>query len=207
MSRNFKPLGTWPELKEQLLSTAVDRALFSEVDEIRTRDAFVAIANDGWRRLSVAAAELNSLAREILQRYHEVRAQLDRTFPPLLLGPVTEMRQQLDRLVSKQFLQSTPPAWLPHLPRYLRALAIRLQKLMNAGLNRDQQVAAQISPLSEAYRNVRSAKAIRGIIDPQLEQFRWMLEELRVSLYAQELKTVASVSIQRLERQLSLLSA
>jgi ATP-dependent helicase HrpA len=78
---------------------------------------------------------------------------------------------------------------------------------MNAGLNRDQQIWAQLSPLLDAYRTARAAKANRGIMDPHLEQFRWLLEELRVSLYAQELKTVTPVSVQRLERQLSLLSA
>jgi ATP-dependent helicase HrpA len=204
MSLHYKPLGNWRELKDQLLSAAVDRALYRDVDEIRTRDVFVAVANDGWRRLTVAARELNDAAREILARYHDIGLALSRPFPPMLLSPVQEMRDQLSGLICKQFLQSTPPQWLEHLPRYLRALSVRLEKLLNAGLRRDEEVAAQIRPIWRAYIDRRASHAARGIIDLQLQQLRWMIEELRVSLYAQRLKTSLPVSVQRLEKQLSL---
>jgi ATP-dependent helicase HrpA len=207
MSLHYKPLGTWPELKDQLLSAAVDRALYRDVDEIRSRDVFIAVANHGWRRLTIAARELNELAREILARYHEIALALSRDFPPLLQAPVHEMRNQLAQLMGKQFLQSTPPLWLAHLPRYLKAMSVRLEKLLNAGLRRDEEIALQIRPLWRVYTDRRAAHAARGIIDPQLEHARWMIEELRVSLYAQELKTAVAVSVQRLEKQLRLVAA
>jgi ATP-dependent helicase HrpA len=203
MSRHYKPLGTWPELKEQLLSAAVDRALYSEIDEIRTREMFITVADDGWRRLSVTARELNDMAREILARYGQIATALSRDFPPMLVEPIREMRQQLTDLVGKHFLQATPPQWLGHLPRYLRAMSVRLEKLMNAGLMRDRQVADEIRPLWQRYVDCRIAHRTKGIVDePQLQTLRWMIEELRVSLFAQELKTVAPVSVQRLSRQL-----
>ncbi|HSV16624.1 MAG TPA: DUF3418 domain-containing protein, partial [Tepidisphaeraceae bacterium] len=207
MSLHYKPLGKWPELKDQLLSAAVDRALYRDVDEIRTRDIFIAVANDGWRRLTIAARELNAVAQEILARYHEIALALARDFPPMLLAPVQEMRDQLAQLMTKQFLQSTPPQWLEHFPRYLRAMSIRLSKLLNAGLKRDEEISWMIRPLWRAYIERRAAHAARGVVDPQLWQVRWMIEELRVSLYAQELKTSMPVSVQRLERQLSLVAA
>lgn len=82
---------------------------------------------------------------------------------------------------------------------------MRLQKLQNAGLMRDQQISAQIFPITRAYKERCELLAGKGIIAPEASNFRWMIEELRVSLYAQDLKTSAPVSIRRLERQLSLL--
>ena len=58
MSLHFKPLGNWPELKDELLSAAVEPRCYRDVDEIRTRDVFIAVANDGWRRLTIAGGQL-----------------------------------------------------------------------------------------------------------------------------------------------------
>ena len=124
----------------------------------------------------------------------------------VLAEPVAEMREQLAALVTKQFLQSTPSAWIPHLPRFLKAMSIRLQKLLNAGLMRDRQIASQINPLWRAYLERGATPATRAVYDPELQTFRWMIEELRVSLFAQELKTSMAVSLQRLERQFRLVA-
>jgi ATP-dependent helicase HrpA len=86
-------------------------------------------------------------------------------------------------------------------------MSIRLEKLLNAGLRRDEEIALQIRPLWRAYIDRYTAHAARGIVDAQLEQARWMIEELRVSLYAQELNTAVPVSVRRLERQLRLVAA
>ena len=66
-------------------------------------------------------------------------------------------RDQLANLMTKQFLHSTPAQWLEHLPRYFRAMSIRLEKLLNAGLRRDEEVALQIRPLWRAYLDRRAA--------------------------------------------------
>jgi ATP-dependent helicase HrpA len=83
----------------------------------------------------------------------------------------------------------------------LNGIEIRLKKLTNAGLARDMQNADAITPLVERYALRLAENEKRGIVDPQLEQYRWMLEELRISLFAQELKTSMPISIQRLQRQ------
>ena len=86
-------------------------------------------------------------------------------------------------------------------------MSLRIKKLTNAGLARDQQISAIIKPLSQAYEQRRLAHAAKGIIDPDLANVRWMIEELRVSLFAQELKTAFHISPQRLEKLLSLVTA
>ncbi|MEA2709242.1 MAG: ATP-dependent helicase HrpA, partial [Phycisphaerales bacterium] len=99
------------------------------------------------------------------------------------------------------FVIQTPPEWLKHYPRYLDALAIRLRKLLNAGLNRDVAAMQEIASLQAQHDERRARHQRDGMTDPELETFRWMLEELRVSLFAQELKTAIPVSSKRLKAQ------
>ncbi len=107
----------------------------------------------------------------------------------------------------KEVLSATPPAWLPHLPRYLKALQIRVTKLLNAGLPRDQQHLAEVRPLERGYVERRAALAARGRSDPQLVTAWWTLQELRVSLFAQELRTAEPVSVQRVGKLLAAIEA
>jgi ATP-dependent helicase HrpA len=204
MALLYKPLGSWAELKEELLSAAVDRALFNPAEDIRSRDVFVNKAKDGWLGLTRAARELNLLTCDILRTYSQVNLLLENQVPPLLENPVNEMRDQLRKLVPKNFLSVTPPDWLQHLPRYVKAIESRYRKLRSAGLPRDQEIAGMIRPLSQAYTQRRTAHAARGFHDPQLTRLWWMIQELRVSLFAQELKTAFPISVQRVEKQLSL---
>ena len=76
---------------------------------------------------------------------------------------------------------------------------LRLRKLLNAGANRDAQGLMDVRPLWEAYLRRAELHRRQGTTDPALRQFRWMLEELRVSLFAQELKTAVPVSVKRLQ--------
>lgn len=204
MSLLYKPLGSWAELREELLSTAVDRSMFNPAEDIRSREVFVNKAKDAWIALSAATRELNRLTLEILQTFNETNLALEREFPPLLEGPVNEMRDQLRKVVPKTFLSVTPPDWLQHLPRYVKAIHIRMTKLTNAGLQRDQEIAGAVRALSAAYSQKRASHAARGLIDPELGKLWWMIQELRVSLFAQELKTAFPVSVQRVERQLAM---
>ena len=95
---------------------------------------------------------------------------------------------------------------LQHFPRYLKAAALRLDKLRGptgTGASRDAQRAAELAPLEQAWQRERTARAkLGGAVrtGADLEQFGWLLEELRVSLFAQELKTPVPVSAKRLAK-------
>jgi len=107
-----------------------------------------------------------------------------------------QMQAQLQSLVHKRFVADTPHAQLSHFPRYLKAMTVRLDKLRSdpardARLMADWQLAA--APWQRAIK-----AGSRG--DPRMEDYRWMLEELRVSLYAQELRTPMPVSVKRLQK-------
>jgi ATP-dependent helicase HrpA len=108
-----------------------------------------------------------------------------------------DIAAQLERLVAKRFLVEIPWVRLAHLPRYLKAIVLRLDKL-RADPARDATRLGELRPLEQ--RHLRKLAERRGSRDPKLDEFRWWLEELRVSLFAQELKTPQPVSAKRLEK-------
>src|SRR5690606_9416428 len=132
--------------------------------------------------------QVTQVAREMLSAYHNVALQMQKTFPPLLQPSIDDIRRTLSRLVPRDFLVATPAQWLVHLPRFLKEVEIRLRKLLNAGLKRDQQAMETIAPFLHRYHAQLEAHRKQRIVDPALEHFRWMIEELHVSLFAQELK-------------------
>jgi len=107
------------------------------------------------------------------------------------------------RLVPKRFVLQTPYAQLQHLPRYLKAVTLRLDKL-RADPARDAQRLAELRPLEQRY--VRRLAELKGAGDARLDEYRWLLEELRVSLFAQELRTPQPVSAKRLDKAWAQLS-
>jgi ATP-dependent helicase HrpA len=115
--------------------------------------------------------------------------------------PVKEVAEdvaaQLQRLVPKRFVLDTPYAALQHLPRYLKAVTLRLDKL-RADPARDAQRLAELRPLEQRW--LRRQAELKGASDPKMDDYRWLLEELRVSLFAQELRTPQPVSAKRLDK-------
>jgi ATP-dependent helicase HrpA len=99
--------------------------------------------------------------------------------------------------VPKRFVLETPYAQLQHLPRYLKAIALRLDKL-RADSTRDAARLAELRPLEQRW--LRRVAERRGAGDARLDEYRWLLEELRVSLFAQELRTPQPVSVKRLNK-------
>jgi len=98
------------------------------------------------------------------------------------------------------FLVVTPWRWLQQYPRYFRAITLRLDKIAGSGWRRDRRAFDQLEPFLQAYRERAADHRRRGVYDAELEVFRWMLAEFRVSLFAQELGTSIPVSAKRLQR-------
>lgn len=199
----YSTIGRCDDLKDNLMLAIADRAFFDDAPDadIRTRDEFVQRAEAGWRRLSTAGSEVVSLVSEILEIYHSLDLALSGDFPPLWSDSIRDMRDQLVHLVYRGFLIRTPWQWLVHLPRYLRGLEARLKKLTNAGLTRDVQGLSAVRPLWEQHKRRAARQRELGAEDARLEQYRWMIEELRISMFAQEFKTSVPVSTARLAEQ------
>ncbi|HMB94719.1 MAG TPA: DUF3418 domain-containing protein, partial [Tepidisphaeraceae bacterium] len=198
---HYATIGDCDELRNDLVTAAADRALFADETEVRSREQFIDRADAAWRRLPVVAEELLEVAGQVLGSYHALKLKLDERYPPLLTPAIAEMKTQLAELVPRGFLIKTPAVWLTHLPRFLQAMEIRWRKLKDAGLARDTQASTMIAPLWQQYVDRLAEQQKHGIVDPQMQIYRWMMEELRVSLFAQELRTSIPISVQRLQKQ------
>jgi ATP-dependent helicase HrpA len=116
------------------------------------------------------------------------------------MASLGDMKQQLDRLVFVGFLQYTPYQQLKQLPRYLQAISMRLEKLGHAAA-RDRKRMQEMGGLYGKWREREEKYRQRGRRDDRIEELRWRFEELRVSLFAQELKTAYPVSLKRIEQR------
>jgi ATP-dependent helicase HrpA len=186
------------DLREDLVAAICERAFIGE-DELprglkafeeqikRARTRLPAVTEAACRTLSTVAADYHQLSLALGQ----ARGALAR--------PAADIRQQLQRLVSKGFLQSTPWAQLAQLPRYLKAMQLRLQKFPN-NPERDAKHAASVAELWSRYELTLEKQRKAGDVAPALLDFRWQIEELRVSLFAQELRTPYPVSYKRLDK-------
>jgi ATP-dependent helicase HrpA len=194
MAVAFLPLGTQEELREQIIDVALDRAFL--LDPLpATEGDFKRRVEEGRGRLTLIANEVARLAHTILVEY----AAAARKIKDTKVQPETtaDAAQQLQRLMPKRFLSSTPWARLAHLPRYLKGIQLRLDKL-RADPARDLARLAELKPQEQRYWRLVAER--KGAVDERMEDFRWLLEELRVSFFAQELKTPQPVSIKRLDK-------
>jgi len=184
-------------LKEDLLAAALDRTFLAESLPMTQAD-FARRVAEGKSRFNLIAQELQRLAATILAEHAQVQKRIASVQKA---QPLTaeDVRAQCARLLAPRWLAHTPWQRLQHLPRYLKAAALRLDKL-RADPAREARCAAQLAPIEQAYRREVAARTKSGSLAPELEQFGWLLEELRVSLFAQELRTPVPVSAKRLAK-------
>jgi len=194
MAVAFMPLGTQEELRDQIVELALDRAFMAQPWPANAQEFDTRLA-EGRPRLNLIAQEIARLAAQILTDYAAAQRKLKDARAPKDVAD--DIALQLQRLCSKRFLVTTPYAQLQHLPRYLNAITLRLDKL-RADPARDSARMSELRPLEQRY--LRRVVELKGAHDARLDEFRWLLEELRVSLFAQELRTPQPVSLKRLER-------
>ena len=191
---------TLAALTDDIVSAAFDRTFLAESLPMRQAE-YAQRVQEGRNRLSLIAREMQRLAAAILAEQAQVQKRLggvQKAYPQV----AEDVRQQCASLLQGGFLARLPWERLQHFPRYLKAAALRLDKLRSDPA-RDAQRAAEIAPLEQAWRRELASRAKLGGNSgtaAELAQFGWLLEELRVSLFAQELKTPVPVSSKRLAK-------
>ncbi|MFT3770603.1 MAG: DUF3418 domain-containing protein [Minicystis sp.] len=168
----------------------------------RTRAAFMERLDAGRRRIGAAIADLGKLAQEVGAELDKTRSLLKSLAgkPGAPRAALDDVRTQLAYLAPPDLLLSAPRERLAHLPRYLRAIQVRLDRLPN-GPQKDQAKAAQVLPFWNDFLKHKDGLRARGVPPEDLDAFRWLVEELRVSVFAPELRTPVPVSPQRLTEQ------
>jgi ATP-dependent helicase HrpA len=184
-------------LKADVIAAALTRTFLQ--DSVPTSQAdFARRLDQGRSRFTLIAQEIARTASGILAERAAIEKKLNataKTFP----AQTQDVKQQLGRLLGPGWLARTPWERLQHLPRYLKAASMRLDKL-RADPARDARLAAELASIEQPYRREAAARGRHGAPGAEFEQFGWLLEELRVSLFAQELKTPVPVSVKRLSK-------
>jgi ATP-dependent helicase HrpA len=166
--------------------------------DARTAGDFEALRTALARELFAAAVERLKLVEPVIEAQAELKPWLE---PPLIgfaRASYDDLREQLDALLAPGFARELPTARLAHYPRYLRAMRLRAERLRQDPA-KDQQRMLQVLPYWREYLRHRAGGA------DGLDELRWLVEEWRVSLFAQELKTAEPVSAKRLARALEAL--
>ncbi len=201
MTALYMPLGTADELKNQIIHLALDRAFLQEPLPTDA-PSFKRRIDEGRGRLTLIAGEIARMTGAVLLEYGAATQKIKDN--KNATEPIADVQQQLQRLMPKDFATQTPYTQLQHLPRYLKAIVLRLNK-WRTDPARDASKLAELRPLEQCY--LRRSIEQKGRLDARLMEYRWLLEELRVSFFAQELKTPQPVSSKRLDKAWSILCA
>ncbi len=190
------------DLRRELAELIAVRAFAVDDAVPRTRQEFEERTAAARSRIGLAVQDAAEVLPPLFAAYQQARLALENAGKaPRWQHAVDDVHQQLADLVRPGFLIDTPWTWLRHLPRYLRAIDVRFERLRSGGGNRDREHTDLIRAHWEACERRAARQQETGVHDPELTHFRWMLEEYRVSLFAQALGTKITVSGKRLDRQ------
>ncbi|MGN2247669.1 ATP-dependent RNA helicase HrpA [Frateuria sp. GZRR35] len=198
LSLKYAPLGSVDSLREDLVEGGFADLLATHDLDARTAGDFEALRTALAREVFAAAVERLKLVEPVIEAQAELKPWLE---PPLIgfaRASYDDLREQLDALLAPGFSRELPNARLAHYPRYLKAMRLRAERLRQDPA-KDQQRMLQVLPYWREYlRHQAGGRA-------DLDELRWLIEEWRVSLFAQELKTAEPVSAKRLARALEAL--
>ena len=200
----FINVGSVDGLIEQILNLALERAFMNDPLPVNA-EQFAERLQAGKSRLALIAQEISRHALAALQAHADLQKKLAQA-KAASASAYTDIQTQVQGLIFPKFVSDTPYGQLVHFPRYLKAIAMRIDKL-RANPSRDAQCQKDWESVARPWQKLvqgSRGSANYGMADDQaLTDFRWQLEELRVALYAQELKTPTPMSLKRLEKVLA----
>ncbi|WP_296268979.1 ATP-dependent RNA helicase HrpA [Pseudomonas sp. UBA6562] len=199
----YRELGRSEALVEDILLASLDSCILEGEAQLPREGA--ALATLAERKRGGWAEHAERLARqtlEVLKLWHGLQKRFKGKIDLSQAVSLNDIRQQLGNLVYPGFVRETPGQWFKELPRYLKAIELRLEKL-GAQVQKDRVWSGELSNLWAQYKTRLDKHAQEGKRDEQLAVYRWWMEEYRVSLFAQQLGTKVPISDKRLSKQWS----
>ncbi|MBL8855620.1 MAG: ATP-dependent RNA helicase HrpA [Planctomycetaceae bacterium] len=191
-------------LEQGLESVLVKIVVGERANNIRDERAFRQLQQLCGAELGAAAAEVARWLPLLAQAVHQADQQLsEMKTNNRFIKAFNDARSQLRSLLAEGFLQQVRWQWLQQLPRFIGGVDYRLQRLNVGNAAVDQERMEAVAEYWERYEKQQERTRLENRIDPELEGFRWLIEEFRISLFAQPLGTSVKVSPQRLEKQWS----
>jgi ATP-dependent helicase HrpA len=203
----YRDMGRVDALVEDILLASLDSCILEGAEPLPRDGAGLAALAERKRSDWTAEAErLAKLTLEILKLWHGLQKRFKGKIDLAQAMALNDIKQQLSHLVYPGFVRETPAQWLKEVPRYLKAIEQRLDKIA-AQVQRDRVWSGELAGYWEQYQARLAKHNQEGKRDPQLTLYRWLLEEYRVSLFAQQLGTKLPVSDKRLSKQWSSVEA
>ena len=203
----YRDLGRVDALVEDILLASLDSCILEGVEPLpRDGAALAALAEQKRGAWTEHAERLAKLTLEILKLWHALQKRFKGKIDLAQAVALNDIKLQLSNLVYPGFVRETPAEWLKELPRYLKAIEQRFDKL-SSQLQKDRVWSGELNACWAQYQARLSKHLQEGKRDPQLQLYRWMLEEYRVSLFAQQLGTKMPVSDKRVSKQWSAVEA
>lgn len=185
-------------LRHDLFACVVDQLHLNGKQALRQQADFEQRCDEARGEVVSHAQDLWKRIDRMLAHYFELRRKLRGLTSLAELAAAADIDSQLNHLVYKGFISDTPNARLSDIPRFLKAIDARLEKLAGAP-RKDAEWSRQVNIYWQRYTDASEKQAKRGMVDAGLIEFRWAIEEYRVSLFAQNLGTKQSVSAKRLD--------
>ncbi|PID42165.1 MAG: ATP-dependent RNA helicase HrpA [Proteobacteria bacterium] len=195
----FAPVGTKADMLDDFLLALVKHHFLTDTLP-SNRTEFIDLCDAHRQDLFDAAMEFDQIVFTIVNSYHQCAKKTKGKINLALASPLADLKQQLETLVYPGFLTHTPREWLTEFPRYFAAGLIRIEK-MPREMSKEREFLLYFNPVWEKYVELDARYKKHGIASDDLVLFRWMLEEYRVSFFAQQLGTKMTVSEKRLTRQ------
>ncbi|MEZ6116915.1 MAG: ATP-dependent RNA helicase HrpA [Pirellulaceae bacterium] len=187
-------------LKDEIRELIARRAFLDSQPLPLTHADWERFQRNAVERIAMATQDVSAVLPKLFSAYHEARLAVEQIQSGRFAASTADVERQLAELVRPRFLVTTPWEWLAELPRYFQGIVYRIDKLTSGGHAKDERLIGDVQGFFERWdqRHTRDAELQR--ISPKLSEFRWTLEEFRVSLFAQPLGTKIKVSPQRLEK-------
>ena len=215
----FTAYGSCAELRNDMLDAILNNTILSifnnarlnqndysinSLIDIRDKPSFEQLVEIVKSHLQENSYEVANTTINVLQANKHLSKLLKKNIPFNLVNSIADIKQQQNHLIYKGFLAQTPLHWLKRIPRYLKGMEIRLEKAQN-DFRRDGLNQGQVSSLWEAlWKKINAIDNKSGLLvltQAQLVEYRWLIEEFRISLFAQELKTIQPISAKRLDKK------
>lgn len=199
VSIRYTPFGDRKDLADGIVESAFALAFITNQPLVLDQQAFETRLQHGRQQLVHAAQQMVRLLADILQRHHDILTLTNNEKSPARTDAIADVRFQLGQLFPPHWIKVIPFTQLQQYPRYLEAILLRFKRLQG-NIERDRQHSTEIARLWQQYQQRKASHDKTGVQDDALENWRWALEEYRISVFAQGMKTAYPVSMQRLEK-------
>ncbi len=197
----YAPYGTCQDLTQQVIDRALHQ-LVPHPEKVRRQTDYEATLENVRLHWVESAQAVAVQVNAIFTQHQAIAKRVRGRVNPRWLASIADVQQQLDALISKDFVRNTPEEWFKQISRYLKGLEVRLDKIEQEP-SKDQLAIRQIQPVLKAYQALAQESAYQNL--PGLVEIRWLIEELRLSLFAQPMKTLMPISVPRIEKKIKAL--